>query len=106
MPFNNETLDFLDVRVTKFGQSLSTDLFRKKTGAGTVFYMLIAVTQQVHSVSQGGDIDVKPRSRETFWIFTLDTQYPKGLNQEIDYGMSYWIVFSFFFLIGSHSHNC
>ncbi len=32
---------------------------------------------------------MKRKSRETFWIFTLDTLFPRGLNQEIDYGMFY-----------------
>uniref|UniRef100_A0A671PBT2 Uncharacterized protein n=1 Tax=Sinocyclocheilus anshuiensis TaxID=1608454 RepID=A0A671PBT2_9TELE len=30
---------------------------------------------------QGGDIFVKRKSREIFWIFTLDTLFPRGLNQ-------------------------
>ncbi len=60
--------------------------FKEYSHSIVFFYFVI---EQAHSVGQGSDIVVKRKSRETFWIFTLDTLFPRGLNQEIDHGMFY-----------------
>lgn len=45
--------------------------------------------EQIQFLGRGGDIDVKRKSTKTFWIFTLDTLFSEGVNQEIDYTMLY-----------------
>lgn len=40
--------------------------------------------EQIQLSNRGGDVNNKLLQREAFWIFTLDTMSPKGLNEEFD----------------------
>ncbi|XP_077155812.1 uncharacterized protein LOC143818356 [Ranitomeya variabilis] len=51
----------------------------------TVAQLKFQVIEQVPRPRRGGDHIKLLRSREAYWIYTLDTLAPKGLNREIDW---------------------
>ncbi|OCT80527.1 hypothetical protein XELAEV_18027338mg [Xenopus laevis] len=47
-------------------------------------YLKIQGIEKIYESSRGGDKISKLRHREAYWIFTLDTRQPKGLNLRFD----------------------
>ncbi len=78
MLYVGETSRELKTRICEHRSAVAQHFKENSHSICEFFYFGI---EQVHSVGQGGDIVVKLKSRENFWIFTLDTLFPRGLNQ-------------------------
>ncbi|OCT99703.1 hypothetical protein XELAEV_18005486mg [Xenopus laevis] len=67
-------------------QSNSTTVSRHflECSNGDVANLKIQGIEKIYQSLRGGDKAVKLRYREAFWIFTLDTRQPKGLNFRFD----------------------
>ena len=49
--------------------------------------------EQIQMPPRGGDLDLLLKRREAYWIFTLQTLAPKGLNDEFALSVMLWSVY-------------
>ncbi|OCT61623.1 hypothetical protein XELAEV_18047651mg [Xenopus laevis] len=56
---------------------------------GNIDHFQIQGIERVTAPYRGGDMLQKILKREVFWIFTLDTRLPKGMNSEFDISCYY-----------------